>query len=476
VVVRKQPAKAGMVDYRQHPLLSFAPLLDGLLVGIAGWAAYYIRWGDWSMRQDYLLVLVLGTALAVVLLPLTGAYQSWRGRVQWHDIGNALSGLLLVVLILALAGTLTKTTANFSRLWMAYWFLLSLTALFVFRWGVGKAQRWQLFGEATKRQVLIIGEGDLACQVAANIRMVMPSSMEILGFVATREGGAPDSRCAPLLGHLEQLEQVVSALGDVVDEIWIAASDLGPGQRKAMMQVLRKSFLIIRFVPDLSMLSLINHVPTEIAGMTVIDLNASPLDGPNGILKTTFDKVFSLLVLVLLAPLMCVLGLAIKLDSRGPVFFIQKRHGWDGRIIRVLKFRTMKHAGTPADDSRQAVRDDPRVTTVGRLLRRTSLDELPQFINVLRGEMSVVGPRPHPLSLNESYTGQIDAYMQRHRVKPGITGWAQIHGLRGETETLDKMQKRLEYDLYYIEHWSLWLDVTIILRTLIRGWSGESAY
>jgi putative colanic acid biosynthesis UDP-glucose lipid carrier transferase len=465
-----------MSDNRQRALLNFAPALDGLLIAVAGWIAYFFRWNEWSIPRDYLLVLILGATLAVLLLPLSGAYQSWRGRVQWHDIGHALPGLFFVVLILALVGTLAKTSAEFSRLWMAYWFTLSVVALFAFRWGVEKLQRLRMRGGTLKQKVLIVGDGEFALSVAEKIEAAAGSSMEVCGFVATGNPPAASPLTGHVLGDLKQLENIISNPDISIDEIWIAVGDFKPGQREMMMQVLRRSCLTIRFVPDLSLLALINHVPGEIAGMTVIDLNASPLEGHNAVLKATFDKAFSALVLVILAPLFCLISLAIKLNSRGPVFFMQKRHGWDGQIIRVLKFRTMKHTDFPEDEVRQAVRGDSRVTAVGRFLRRSSLDELPQFINVLRGDMSVVGPRPHPLSLNESFVGQIDAYMQRHRVKPGITGWAQVHGFRGETETLDKMQKRVEYDLYYIEHWSPWLDVKIIMRSLIGGWSGDSAY
>ena len=188
------------------------------------------------------------------------------------------------------------------------------------------------------------------------------------------------------------------------------------------------------------------------------------------------DKLISVAALTLLAPLFALIALAVKLDSPGPVFFLQKRHGWDGRVIQILKFRTMDHVDSTTEDSRQARLNDPRITTVGRLLRKTSLDEIPQFINVLKGEMSVVGPRPHPLALNHSYANRIDAYMQRHRVKPGITGWAQIHGFRGETETLEKMQRRIEYDLYYIQHWPLWMDIKIIVLSIFAGWTGKNAY
>ena len=465
-----------MKDSRQNFSLMVAPAVDGLLITAAGWAAYFFRWSSWSLRQDYLLVLILGAALAVILLPLSGAYRPWRGQVQWQHAGHALPGLALVALMLTLIGALTKTTADFSRLWMAYWFTLSIVALSAYRWVLGKVQQLLAPRSAHRRKVLIIGDGELAVSVAEKIRAHSGSSMEVCGFIATGDRLASGPPLSHVWGDLQQLDSLIADPELAIDEIWIAVSDFKPGQREQTMRVLRRSCHTIRFVPDLSMLALINHVPGEIAGMTVIDLSASPLDGHNAMLKALFDKVFAALALVLLAPLMCVIAVAIKLESKGPVFFLQQRHGSDGRIIRIFKFRTMKDTDIAADKSRQAVRNDPRVTTVGRVLRRSSLDELPQFINVLLGDMSVVGPRPHPLSLNEEFVEQIDAYMQRHRVKPGITGWAQIHGFRGETQTLEKMQRRIEYDLYYIEHWSLWLDVKIIIRTLIAGWTGDNAY
>jgi undecaprenyl-phosphate glucose phosphotransferase len=465
-----------MRDDRQPTLLTYAPLIDGVFVFFAGWLAYWLRWDAWSIPQNYLFVLILGTALAVVLLPLSGAYQSWRGKVQWEAIGHTLPALFSVAVILALIGTLTKTTADFSRLWMAYWFSLALAAMFVLRWLSWRIHQLQRNSGAGRRHILIVGDGDFASSVAGQLLANPDSPVEIHGFIATGEADAIAPLPAPLLGRLEDIDTILAAAEDTLEEVWIAVSDFSAEHRQSISRMLQSSCLAIRYVPDLTMLTLLNHRPREVAGMTVLELNASPLDGHNALLKSAFDKVFSAVALVLLSPLICIIALAIKLDSPGPVFFRQHRHGWDGKIIEVLKFRTMSQSDSPVDTGRQAVKNDPRVTSLGRWLRRSSLDELPQFYNVLRGNMSVVGPRPHPVALNENFTHQIDAYMQRHRVKPGITGWAQVHGLRGETETLDKMQKRVEYDLYYIENWSLWLDVKIILQTVIAGWAGKNAY
>jgi len=201
------------------------------------------------------------------------------------------------------------------------------------------------------------------------------------------------------------------------------------------------------------------------------------MDEVNLFVKKLEDIALSLVILIAISPLLALISLGVKLSSAGPVLFKQPRNGIDGRKIKVYKFRTMyMDADKRAGFEQQAKKGDPRVTPFGAFLRRTSLDELPQFYNVLQGRMSVVGPRPHALSHNEHYKELISSYMQRHKVKPGITGWAQVHGLRGETDTVDKMQRRVEYDLFYIENWSIWLDAKIVFLTLFKGFNDENAY
>jgi putative colanic acid biosynthesis UDP-glucose lipid carrier transferase len=466
-----------MKSNRESLAVAFAPLLDGLFIALSGWVAYFLRWESWSMPTDYLTTLIVATALAVLLLPVSGAYQSWRGNLHWHNLGHAIPGLFAVVVALSLIGTLMKTTAEYSRLWMGYWAVLSLLALFLFRRLVGWIQSAQSVARFGPRRILIVGQGEFARSVAEKLLSYSGTKVEVVGFIAVGDSSEDAVELpAPLLGSHRELPKILASRNENLDEIWLAVADLSVGSREIIMEILQRSSLVVRFVPDLSMLALLNHMPAEVAGMTVIDLNASPLSGYNTALKSAFDKIFAVTALIIMSPLLCFIVLAIKLDSRGPALFRQQRHGWDGSIIQILKFRTMKHVQDGENPYQQAVKHDPRITRVGSILRRTSLDELPQFFNVLRGEMSVVGPRPHPLELNESFNQQIEAYMQRHRVKPGITGWAQVHGLRGETETLEKMQKRVEYDLYYIENWSMWLDIKIIIRTILGGWTNESAY
>ncbi len=221
------------------------------------------------------------------------------------------------------------------------------------------------------------------------------------------------------------------------------------------------------WVPDIYALNLLNHSVREVAGMPLIFLNESPLTSlrRGAVAKDVMDKLLSLVALVLLSPVMLMVSVAVKFSSPGPVFFKQDRHGFDGKVIKVWKFRSMKEHVEDGESVTQASRGDPRITNVGRFIRRTSIDELPQLINVLQGSMSLVGPRPHAVAHNQYYSEKINDYLARHRIKPGITGLAQVSGYRGETETLDKMQKRVEYDLEYINNWSLWLDVKVLIKT-----------
>ena len=215
---------------------------------------------------------------------------------------------------------------------------------------------------------------------------------------------------------------------------------------------------------------------SEVVGIQMLDLSASPITGELRLLKAVQDFVLASLILLLISPLLLAIALAIKLTSRGPVLYQQKRHGWNGEEIWVYKFRSMVVHHEAGSQVTQASKNDSRITPLGAFLRRTSLDELPQFINVLQGRMSIVGPRPHAMAHNEHYKELVPGYVLRHKVKPGITGWAQVNGFRGETDTLDKMEKRVEYDLYYIEHVSLWLDLKIIVATVFKGFMHKNAY
>jgi putative colanic acid biosynthesis UDP-glucose lipid carrier transferase len=231
----------------------------------------------------------------------------------------------------------------------------------------------------------------------------------------------------------------------------------------------------VHWIPDIFSLLLVNHSVREMAGLPVLTLSETPLTGTRLLLKALEDKVLATLILIMVAPLLGIIALVIKLDSTGPVFFRQARRGWSGKVFHIWKFRSMYVHQPDGGVVKQATRDDPRITRVGAFLRKTSLDELPQVFNVLTGEMSLVGPRPHAVQHDEEYSQRIDSYFARHNIKPGITGLAQVRGLRGETGEIGRMQQRIEADIEYINNWSLWLDLTILIRTL-GALTGRNAY
>ena len=260
------------------------------------------------------------------------------------------------------------------------------------------------------------------------------------------------------------------------DEVWIF-QPLDTKGIQRILHALRHSTSNIRLVPDMGMLQFLNHGVTMMLGVPMLDISSSPMEGANLVIKWLEDKLLGVVILVLIAPLLLAIAMAVKLTSPGPVLFKQRRHGWNGEQINILKFRSMYvHQEDASVSVTQATKGDPRITPLGRVLRSTSLDELPQFFNVLGGTMSIVGPRPHAVAHNLEYREHIPRYMLRHKVKPGITGWAQVNGFRGETDTMEKMELRIQADLYYIENWSLWLDIKIIVLTVFKGFTGNNAY
>ena len=323
---------------------------------------------------------------------------------------------------------------------------------------------------------MIIGVGELAQSVGKKIKEATWTGLDVIGFVNNNPNNGRLNTIGDnkIFSDLNEIATIVDQ--NQVNEVWIALPLQEEDQIKEILNLLRHSVVTIRFVPGIFEYRLLNHTVDEIAGLPVIDLNATPMVGVNRVLKALEDRLLSLLILILVSPLLALIALSIKLTSKGPVLFKQMRLGWDGKPIKIYKFRTMIVHKEDDGKITQAKKGDQRITTVGTFLRKTSMDELPQFWNVLQGRMSIVGPRPHALIHNEQYKLQIDEYMQRHKVKPGITGWAQIHGWRGETDTLEKMKRRVEYDLYYIENWSLWLDLKIILYTLFAGFINKNAY
>lgn len=285
--------------------------------------------------------------------------------------------------------------------------------------------------------------------------------------------GIYDDGQPALQGSLTDL--IADARAGKFDYVYIALPADAEARTLQLIHDLTDTTVTVYVIPDLFVFDLLHARWSNLGGVPVVSVFESPFYGVDGWLKRAEDIILGTLILLLAALPMLLITAAIKLTSAGPVLFKQRRYGLNGEVIEVLKFRSMQVC---EDGHRiaQATRNDPRVTRIGQFLRRTSLDELPQFINVLRGSMSIVGPRPHAIAHNEQYRQLIHGYMLRHKVKPGITGWAQINGWRGETDTLEKMQKRVEFDLHYMRNWSLWLDIKIIFRTALTEFFGKNAY
>ncbi|GKO77374.1 hypothetical protein NUBL17194_21620 [Klebsiella pneumoniae] len=274
-------------------------------------------------------------------------------------------------------------------------------------------------------------------------------------------------------GDFEQL--IADAKKGKLDRIYIAMSMSENNEMKELIKSLTDTTCSVLLIPDIFTFNILQSRVEEVNGVPVVPLFDTPLSGINMVFKRVEDIIISALILILISPVLAVIALAVKTTSAGPILFRQTRYGMDGKPIKVWKFRSMTVMEND-DTIRQATKNDVRITKVGNILRKTSLDELPQFFNVLLGGMSIVGPRPHAVAHNEQYRNLIEGYMLRHKVKPGITGWAQINGWRGETDTLDKMEKRVEFDLEYIRNWSIYFDLKIIFLTIFKGFINKAAY
>ncbi|NGZ84766.1 undecaprenyl-phosphate glucose phosphotransferase [Duganella aceris] len=446
--------------------LGFALRLGDLaLLGLAGLGALHWQ-ADGGAAPVQLTSLYVGGALSLALFPRFGMYQLDAPEAPPTLTLRLAAALLTVMAGAMLFAALLHPTARLSGMWLAHWLMLALPALLAPHLAA-RNLNW------ASTRVLVIGKGDVSHELYRRNRLCKRRPYRIDAFCITDGAAGPQATGIDCIADTALIPDYVGRHG--IDQIWIALPLRDAGDIARLQHLLRNTMVDIRWLQDVRDLQILNINCRTLYDFPVMDLNCMKPSAASHIEKYIFDKCFSLAALVVFAPLMLLIVAAIKLDSRGPVLFVQPRIGLNGRQFKVFKFRSM-HRHEPGATLQQAARQDARVTRVGRFLRRTSLDELPQFINVLLGDMSVVGPRPHAVSHTEMYSRQLDVYMVRHRAKPGITGWAQINGARGETDTLDKMIRRVQFDLYYLQHWSLWMDIRIVLWTACKGWTGNNVY
>ena len=431
---------------------------DALIVVVAGLLALHVRQVldlpiEFPVDLSGYYGLISAGALLFALVS-SDVRRSWRGSQMASMLASVAGQWLFVSALLLLWLFIFKASLDFSRVWFLVWVGLGVGLLWLARLAVYLVLRSARRRGLNLKHVALIGSGVLAEQIQRRVSEAGWSGYKI-------------TECLLSPSHAE-LEALA---GRQLDEVWLALPIGDEALLRRTLHELRHTTASIRFVPDLFTMSLVNHGITEVVGLPMYDLSTTPMTGMNQLVKWLEDKVLSSLILLMISPLMILLALGVKLTSSGPVFYRQERIGLNNKPFDMLKFRSM-----PVDTEKAGVQwggSAAKATTrFGQFIRKTSLDELPQFINVLKGDMSIVGPRPERPMFVDQFKDEIPNYMKKHLVKAGITGWAQVHGWRGDTD----LKIRIEYDLYYIEHWSLWLDLKIIVMTVFKGFVHKNAY
>lgn len=459
-------------------LSGFAQVLEAVLLGILGFAIYesYVEL-DRGQPEFYVPIIMGVCVLANIFLNIARTHRIAAYRKLFTQLSRVIAAWGTVIVIAAVSIYLLKIGQHVSRFWLLSWFGLGAALLVAYRLALrALVLRWTTQGRL-RRRTAIVGGGKDAEVLVEQIRN--SNDVELLGLFDDRV----DERSPGEVGGFPKLGKVADliefARRTPVDLV-LVSMPLSAEQR--VLEMLTQLWVLpvdIRLSAHMSKLKFTSRAYSYVGDIAVFDMADRPISDWNLVFKWIFDKSVALTALILLSPIMVATAIAIKLESKGPVFFMQQRHGFNNELIKIYKFRSMRTDMLDLSAAKLVTKDDPRVTRVGRFIRKTSIDELPQLLNVLKGELSIVGPRPHALQAkadNKLYYEAVEGYFARHRVKPGMTGWAQINGWRGETDTIDKIMQRVNHDLYYIEHWSILLDLYIVLMTPLRLFNSENAY
>ena len=449
-----------------QPSLDTAAVMASL--GVVHWIA------DRPM-DDMALALGLVTVVVVLLLSqLTGLHRRPDAGNADREMMDVVTTWVIAMLALAVLGFATRLGQHFPRSIILSWAILAPALIGLGRMCLRIFQGGMLRRGMGVRRAAIVGLNELGRQTASNIQQEPALGLRVLGFFDDRTESREQTKGdEALAGDLKDLVELARRGG--VDTVLITLPMRAEDRIKYLLDQLSDSTASVYIVPDFFVFELLHSRWTSMGGLPAVSVFENPLFGVDGVLKRVWDIAVAAAALVLAGIPMLLIAAAIKFSSPGPVFFRQRRYGLDGREILVWKFRSMR---TCEDGPviQQATKNDTRVTPIGKILRKSSLDELPQLFNVIAGTMSLVGPRPHATAHNEQYRSLIRGYMLRHKIKPGITGLAQVNGCRGETETVEKMQRRVSWDHRYIRNWSLWLDIKIMFKTLLVVWQQEEAY
>ncbi len=462
--------QTGFLKEHSAQLVIFMRGIDLGALCFSGFLSYLFVFNNQQLAHHYQLAILVAILFSFLVYPFFSPYRAWRGTPIRDELRTLLFAWSTLFICLTVLAVITKTSESYSRLWLGYWFTSGFFILVIFRIGLRYGLRSIRALGRNQRQIVIIGSGDFGLRIAHKIQASPWTGLEIVGLFKLDSNESYSGSFADVYQHGGISEAVHYINQHAVDQVWIAISLEKAPQIQTLMNELAQSHCDIRYVPDIFSFQLLNHSISEIAGLPVMNLSVSPMEGLNRIIKAIEDRSLALAILLLISPVMALLALGVKLSSSGPVFYLQERVGWNGQPFKMIKFRSMPVSAEHTD----VCWGNAATKTVGgfgRFIRKTSLDELPQFINVLRGEMSIVGPRPERPQFVEQFKYEIPRYMQKHKMKAGITGWAQINGWRGDTD----LETRIEHDLYYIENWSLGLDLKIIFLTLFKGFIHKNA-
>lgn len=465
---------------RAEILSSALKLADIIIIVVSALLVYYLRKGQMMSTGYYPLLSLLILFLTVNIFSALSVYRAWRGRWIYRELATLTIAWLCVMLCISLITFLTKSGSDFSRLWFGWTFVVSFCGMVAVRI-LRRLITQKLYRQGKhQRRVIIAGAGKLGKKACtAILREKWAGLVPVAMFDDDHHLHGNSFKNVPVVGDLEAIPAFIEARRSSqdrhIDQVWIAL----PLHAEQMIDQLQDSLVNtatnVFFIPDIFAYQLTNYSVDEVAGLPIMNMSASKVYGGAALLKRIEDIVVASLAIAMLSPLLVTIAAVVKLDSPGPVIFRQRRYGQDGKEIIVWKFRSMTCTEDGAHVA-QAKRDDNRITRSGYWLRKLSLDELPQLFNVLQGSMSLVGPRPHAVAHNEFYRTKVSGYMARHKIRPGITGWAQVNGCRGETPQLSDMAERIHYDLEYIRNWSVPLDIKIMFRTFATLFKVKNTY
>jgi putative colanic acid biosysnthesis UDP-glucose lipid carrier transferase len=457
-----------LVYSKELTLQSLIKMLADPVLMIASLVMLSVYFGE-TLDEKYYLI-----AMLIFAISFPGAW--YKHTSIWQQFVGIVTDWFFIVAVILFFGYSTSYLNVFPQNLITYWVLITPVLILIVHIAVDTYLNSNIYRESVTRNAVIVGVGNLGMQLRDRMDSDLELGLQFKGFFDDRDLSRTTlegHNSLQLMGRINELSDYVRKNG--IDIIYIALPMTSQPRVLDLLDGLKDTTVSIYFVPDIFVFDLIQARIDDVGGIPVVAVCETPFSGFNGFIKRTSDIVLSIIILILISPLILAVAIGVKLSSKGPVLFKQRRYGLDAEEILVYKFRSMT-VEENGDTVTQATKNDVRITAFGRFIRRTSLDELPQFLNVLQGRMSIVGPRPHAVAHNEMYRKVIKGYMIRHKVKPGITGWAQVNGLRGETDTVDKMEARIEYDLDYLRSWSLGFDLKIIVRTVLLVFKDRNAY